>query len=351
MITLQTINETNWMQSGRLCVNAKQQDYVGFAVEILARAYAYREQRAICRAVCRDSQIVGLSMLHDLEEEPACYHLCEFMIDQRFQGRGYGQAALKLVLEHCRREGKFPRVEVCVKKENAAAIHVYEKAGFRDTGYTDPATPDCLSMVYDLRAEVRYRDIILRDMKESDIDDWIRWYNLETEWGDWDAPDEELEPVDPETFRAQRMETLSRKWESGFRNFFELDTADGHHIGMVTSYAIDEDYKWMSWQDAHAAGNFRHTIGIDICDSRFWGNGLGTQAIAAFAKHFLDNGISDICLQTWSGNIRMIRAAQRIGFVECNRFLGNRQIRGSTYDSLTFRLDLDRFHRFLSENP
>lgn len=198
--------------------------------------------------------------------------------------------------------------------------------------------------------EIKYQNIVLRDMVEADIEDWIRWYNVETEWGGWDAPDEELEPVNPEEFRAQCMETLNWHWESDFRNFFELDTADGHHIGMVSSYAIDENFKWMSWKDAHEKGKFFHTIGIDICDSCFWGKGFGTQAIAAFSKHFLDNGIREICLQTWSGNIRMIRSAQRIGFVECDRIIGNRQIRGGTYDSLTFRLDLDRFHKYLMEN-
>lgn len=197
--------------------------------------------------------------------------------------------------------------------------------------------------------EIKYRNIILRDMVEGDIDDWIRWYNVETEWDDWDAPDEPLEPVDPETYRAETMEMLSKPRE-GFRNFFEIDTADGHHIGMVTSYAIDQNWKWMSWQDAHASGAFLHTLGIGICDSRFWGQGLGTQALAAFAKHFLDNGIQELCVQTWSGNVRMIRSAQRIGFVECNRFIGNRQIRGGIYDGLTFKLDLDRFHKYLTDN-
>lgn len=197
--------------------------------------------------------------------------------------------------------------------------------------------------------EIRYRDIVLRDMVEADIDDWIRWYNEETEWGDWDAPDEPMKPVDPDTFRAEMLEMLSKPHE-GFRHFFELDTADGYHIGAVSSYAIGSDYKWMSWQDARKIGNFRHTIGIDICDKRFWGKGLGTQALAAFAKHFQDSGIDVLCLQTWSGNFRMIRCAQKIGFVECNRFLGNRYIRGGVYDGLTFQLKLDRFHNYLKQN-
>ena len=199
--------------------------------------------------------------------------------------------------------------------------------------------------------EIKYQNIVLRDMVESDIADWIRWYNEETEWADWDAPDEALEPVDPVAYRAERMETLNYFWEGNFRNFFELATADGCHIGMVTSYSIDADYKWQSWQEAHGSGKIRFTLGIVICDSSVWGRGLGTQALTAFVQHFLDNGKEELYLQTWSGNIRMIRCAEKLGFQECNRITGNRNIRGGIYDSLTFRLDLDRFHKYLQENP
>lgn len=199
--------------------------------------------------------------------------------------------------------------------------------------------------------EIKYKNIVLRDMVEADIDDWIRWYNEDTEWADWDAPDEELEPVDPDKIRTERMETLNWPWEGSFRNFFELTTADGHHIGMVTSYAIGTDYQWMSWQDAHKSSGFYFTVGIDICDSRFWGRGLGTEALTAFVKHFLDCGITQICLQTWSGNIRMIKCAEKLGFSVCHREIGNRLVRGGIFDGLTFRLDLDKFHTYLAENP
>lgn len=36
--------------------------------------------------------------------------------------------------------------------------------------------------------EIKYRDIILRDMKESDIEDMVYYMTVETAWGDWDAP-------------------------------------------------------------------------------------------------------------------------------------------------------------------
>ena len=35
---------------------------------------------------------------------------------------------------------------------------------------------------------INYQDITLRDMKESDIADHIRWRTVETAWKDWDGP-------------------------------------------------------------------------------------------------------------------------------------------------------------------
>lgn len=35
---------------------------------------------------------------------------------------------------------------------------------------------------------IEYKDIVLRDYKEEDIADDIRWMTVETAWSDWDAP-------------------------------------------------------------------------------------------------------------------------------------------------------------------
>lgn len=150
MITLQPINEANLMNALFLHVAPEQKKFVADPAGILARAYAYRRQNAVCWGIYEGSRMVGLALVHNLEEEPASYHLMELMIDIHEQGKGYGSAALRLILDDCRRERKFSVVEVCVKKQDTAAIHVYEKAGFRDTGYIDPETPDSLILAYEL---------------------------------------------------------------------------------------------------------------------------------------------------------------------------------------------------------
>ena len=48
--------------------------------------------------------------------------------------------------------------------------------------------------------------------------------------------------------------------------------------------------------------------------------------------------MDELHTQTWSGNIRMLRCAEKLGFVECNRNVGAREVDGKKYDGLTFRL-------------
>ena len=350
MITLRPITEENFLFAAGLRVKQEQNAFVQPAPMILGRAYAYRNQRAVCWAIFNEEEIVGLALIHDMNEEPACYHLCEFMIDETHQGKGCATEALRLILTHCRREGRFPRVELSVKKENLRAIHVYRKAGFRDTGYQDPSTPDCICMVCDLRAEIRYRNIVLRDMIEADIEDWIRWDSIDTEWMDWDAPDEPAEEIDAEEYRRDLQDFINAPREDAFRSFFELENSDGQHLGRINSYVLTDDFEYGSWPE-DLNENTKVAIGIDICNAKCWNRGYGRNAIVAFVQHYLKYNITQLFLQTWSGNIRMVPCAEKIGFVECNRIVGNRHIRGGIYDSLTFQLDLDRFRKYLEENP
>lgn len=185
--------------------------------------------------------------------------------------------------------------------------------------------------------QFKFENIILRDMVESDIEDYVRWFTTETEWSKTDAPWEPIES-DEETERAswrkyyESIKNLSadvRRWK------FEIEY-NGRHIGRVSSYAIDEHYEWV---DKVRDGQIiRRAIGIDICESDVWDNGIGTNALNAFIEYYFENGEDELYTQTWSGNVRMIRCAEKIGFVECNRNAGTREVEGRTYDGLTFKL-------------
>lgn len=147
MIRLVEINESNYFDVIRLSVSEEQQKYLDCPIGIVARGYIYREARARVIGIENEDELVGVALVKDMDEEPACYDLQQFMIDQRFQNKGYGTEALRQIIEQLKKEAKYKCVEVCVNKADTSALRVYEKVGFVDTGYIDEDLPECLNLV------------------------------------------------------------------------------------------------------------------------------------------------------------------------------------------------------------
>ena len=147
MIKLTEITEENWMAVASLTVKEKQKGYLAPAIGIIARGYVYRNCNAKVMVIEQDNTVIGVALVREFTDEPLGYDLQQFMIDGRYQGKGYGSAALALILDTLRAEGHYDHVEVCVKKEDAEAIHLYEKHGFVDSGYVDEEAPDSRNLI------------------------------------------------------------------------------------------------------------------------------------------------------------------------------------------------------------
>ena len=148
LIELVEVNEANWMEIAALSVDEEQKGFLDSPLGILARGYVYRADRARVIGIKEGTRMIGVALVKDLDEEPACYDLQQFMIDRRYQGRGFGTEALRRILAGLAEERKYGCAEVCVKREAAAALRVYEKLGFKDTGYVDEDAPGCLNLMY-----------------------------------------------------------------------------------------------------------------------------------------------------------------------------------------------------------
>ncbi len=90
-------------------------------------------------AIYADEKIVGFCMLAlDPEDENPVdrYCLWRFMIDKNEQGKGYGQAALQEIIEYFKENG-VDTIYLSTAPENELGLHIYHKAGFRETGIID----------------------------------------------------------------------------------------------------------------------------------------------------------------------------------------------------------------------
>ncbi len=186
--------------------------------------------------------------------------------------------------------------------------------------------------------KIEFENIVLRDMIEADIEDYVRWFTTQTEWSDWDAPWEPIES-DEETERnswREYYEAVKNRPDDARRWKFEIEW-NGQHIGWVSAYYIDDRFEWVGkvedGQTVHLA------LGIDICESDVRGRGIGTNALRAFMNYYFAQGYSELYTQTWSGNTRMLRCAEKLGFVECDRDVGIREVGGQKYDGLTFKAE------------
>jgi diamine N-acetyltransferase len=88
------------------------------------------------RAIYAGSTIVGFAHYVLLPQASGC-QLLRFMIDQEFQGFGYGRAALGALIEHLS-SGEFgSTIWLTVAPGNTGAVSLFESAGFVATGQMD----------------------------------------------------------------------------------------------------------------------------------------------------------------------------------------------------------------------
>ncbi len=175
--------------------------------------------------------------------------------------------------------------------------------------------------------------LILRDMRESDIEDYVRWFTTETEWGDWDAPWEGSFAQSPEEERRSWTDYYAAVQglpADAFRKKFEIEL-DGMHIGWVCSYT---DLGYMENPEGIRA------IGLDIPCGDARGRGCGTEAFRLYMGYLRERGHRSFLIQTWSGNARMTRVAEKLGFREICRRKDLREVWGKRYDAVTYRLDV-----------
>ena len=175
----------------------------------------------------------------------------------------------------------------------------------------------------------------LRDMREEDIEDYVKWFTSETEWMKWDAPWEwegisENSPEEERKAWKEYYDSVKDLPEDTLRRKYEIES-DGQHIGWISSYT---DLEYLDNPE-----NIR-AIGLDIPCVKDSNHGCGTEAFRLYMDYLKEHGYRSFYTQTWSGNRAMIKVAKKLGFTEIAREEDRREVGGKKYDAITYRLDL-----------
>ncbi len=129
------LSEENMKQCFELKVARNQTQFIASNKDSWKTA---KENEKVARpfAIYCDGKMIGFTMFafdEDYEDPDDRYWLWRFMIDERFQGKGYGTAALQVIIQYYKDHGAN-NIRLSTKETNTYALSMYRKAGFRDTG-------------------------------------------------------------------------------------------------------------------------------------------------------------------------------------------------------------------------
>lgn len=130
-ITLREITRENWLQCARLKVAPEQERFV--ASNGVSMAQSKYEPEYVPLAVYDGEEMVGFVM-YGVEQTENKYWIMRMMVDHRQQGKGYGRAAMQLLLDRIRAIPGCDEVTISYEPDNAVARRLYASLGFRETG-------------------------------------------------------------------------------------------------------------------------------------------------------------------------------------------------------------------------
>ncbi|MBQ3224021.1 MAG: GNAT family N-acetyltransferase [Clostridia bacterium] len=128
MITLRKIDMYNFAKVIRLEVDESQQDFVTSNAFSLSQAYVMPECRPL--AIYNGMSPVGFAM-YALDRDENEYWVYRLMIDKNHQRKGFGREAMRLLIEHIKKEAPDrDRLFISFEPTNEGAKRLYTSLGF-----------------------------------------------------------------------------------------------------------------------------------------------------------------------------------------------------------------------------
>jgi diamine N-acetyltransferase len=136
MVSLRPLTDSNRQAAEALRVSSSQERFVSSVAQSLREAAEHPDARALCWVVYSDDTPVGFVMIADEVGGPdyVPHYLWKLLIDERYQGRGFGAATLDLVVEYFRGRPGVEVLTTSAGQGDGSPIAFYERYGFERTG-------------------------------------------------------------------------------------------------------------------------------------------------------------------------------------------------------------------------
>ena len=131
MLTPEPVTTENFERIIALELDAQQRGFVQSNLYSIAQSYVRPEFHPT--AICLNGEPVGF-LLWCIDPEEDQYWVYRLMIDRAHQRRGYGTAALRLLVEQLRQDPSRGVLYISAFPENTAALAAYAGLGFVPDG-------------------------------------------------------------------------------------------------------------------------------------------------------------------------------------------------------------------------
>lgn len=132
-IRLVDITAANWEKI--CCLNPGSDGKEFVASNSFSIAQSVFEHGWVIKGIQIGNSLIGFTM-YGFSDELKAYELCRFMIDERYQGNGYGKCALKIIVDEMFRNYQCDKIYLSTSPNNFRGRHIYENFGFYPTGDT-----------------------------------------------------------------------------------------------------------------------------------------------------------------------------------------------------------------------
>lgn len=135
-IYFKNIAADNWREAIALKIAKEQEVYLPHSNLIsIAESKFYPKWTTL--GIYKDEDIIGFSMYGPEDERDKEIWLIRYMIDEKYQGQGYGKYALEKLIEKIKEETKCYRICLSFHPKSKSAEKLYSALGFKQfiTGF------------------------------------------------------------------------------------------------------------------------------------------------------------------------------------------------------------------------
>ena len=142
-VTLCDLTSKNWYECVKLSVREDQKGFV--ATNAFSIAEAHFSPELVTQAIYAGESMVGFTM-YGRDPDSGKVWIIRLMVDQRYQGKGYGRAAMVQVIDRLRQLPECGQIFISYEPENEVAERLYNSLGFNATGeFIEGEKVSCLS--------------------------------------------------------------------------------------------------------------------------------------------------------------------------------------------------------------